>query len=312
MNTFKAYMLKKAYERYQKLGDKLAKIEPLIDWEAFTPIITGLYHNQGPQGGRPNMDPVVMVKLLVLQQWYGLSDPELERQVADRISFQRFLGFPETLPDYSTVWQFRERLADTGKDRAVWAELQRQLDAKGLSVRKGVVQDATFITSDPGHAPADKPRGGEARTRRSRDGSWTKKGGRSFFGYKLHAKTDVDLGLIRDLETTAASVHDSRVDLTRPGEVAYLDKAYFGVEIRGISAAMRRGVRGRPLGIRDRLRNRRINRKRAPGERPFALIKRVFHAGHVLVTTVPRVRVKMVFACLCFNLVQLGTLAARS
>jgi len=312
MNTFKAYMLKKAYERYQKLGDRLAKIEPLIDWEAFTPIITGLYHNQGPQGGRPNMDPVVMVKLLVLQQWYGLSDPELERQVADRISFQRFLGFPETLPDYSTVWQFRERLADTGKDREVWAELQRQLDEKGLSVRKGVVQDATFITSDPGHAPADKPRGGEARTRRSRDGSWTKKGGRSFFGYKLHAKTDVDLGLIRDLETTAASVHDSRVDLTRPGEVAYLDKAYFGVEIRGISAAMRRGVRGRPLGIRDRLRNRRINRKRAPGERPFALIKRVFHAGHVLVTTVPRVRVKMVFACLCFNLVQLGTLAARS
>jgi IS5 family transposase len=102
------------------------------------------------------------------------------------------------------------------------------------------------------------------------------------------------------------------VDLTRPGEVAYLDKAYFGVEIRGHSAAMRRGVRGRPLGIRDRLRNRRINRKRAPGERPFALIKRVFHAGHVLVTTVPRVRVKMVFACFCFNLVQLGTLAARS
>ena len=55
---------------------------------------------------------------------------------------------------------------------------------------------------------------------------------------------------------------------------------------------MRRGVRGRPLGIRGRLRNRRINRKRAPGEHPFAVIKRVFNAGHVLVTTVPRVRVR--------------------
>ena len=92
----------------------------------------------------------------------------------------------------------------------------------------------------------------------------------------------------------------------------YLDKAYFGVEIRGFSAAVRRGVRGHPLGIRDKLRNRGINRKRAPGERPFAVIKRVFNAGHVLVTTVKRVHVKMVFACLCFNLVQLGTLAARS
>ena len=312
MDTFKAYMLRKAYKEVQKLGDRLAKIEPLIDWEAFRPLIQGLYDNRSERGGRPNVDEVVMVKLLVLQQWYGLSDPELERQAADRLSFRRFLGFPERVPDSTTVWLFRERLADTGKDREVWAELQRQLDEKGLSVKKGVVQDASFITSDPGHAPADKPRGEQARTRRSRDGSWAKKGSKSSYGFKLHAKSDVDLGLIRELETTTASVHDSQVDLSRPGEVVYRDKGYFGVKPRGYSATMRRGVRGHPLGIRDKLRNRRINRKRAPGERPFALIKRVFNAGHVLVTTVKRVHVKMVFACLCFNLVQLGTLAARS
>ena len=305
-------MLKKAYENVSKNGDKLAEAEKRLDWEAFRPIITPMYRNKTPRGGRPNVDPVVMVKLLVLQAWYGLSDPELERQVDDRLSFQRFLGFPEKAPDYSTVWQFRERLAATGRDRAVWAELQRQLDEKGLKVKKGVVQDASFITSDPGHAPADEPRGEEAETRRSRDGSWAKKGAKSSFGFKLHIKPDVDHGLIRELETTTASVHDSRVDLSRKGEVVYKDKAYFGVEIRGFSAAMRRGVRGHPLGIRDKLRNRRINRKRAPGERPFAVIKRVFNGGHVMVTTLPRVHVKMVFACLCFNLVQLGTLAARS
>ena len=295
----------------RKNGDKLAEAEKLVEWEAFRPIIAPMYRNKTPRGGRPNVDEGVMVKLLVLQQWYGLSDPELERQVDDRISFQRFLGYPEKAPHYSTVWQFRERLAETGRDRAVWEELQRQLDEKGLRVRKGVVQDATFITSDSGHAPADKPRGGEARTRRSRDGSWAKKGRKSSYGYKLHTKSDVGLGLIRDLETTPASVHDSRVDLSKPGEVVYRDKGYFGVEPRGYDATMRRGTRGHPLGIRDRLRNKRINRKRAPGERPFALIKRVFNAGHVLVTTVQRVHVKMIFACFCFNLMQLGTLAGR-
>ena len=309
MFTFRTYMLRKAYENVRKNGDKLAEVEKLIDWTAFKPIFEGLYHNKSSRGGRPNIDPLVMVKLLVLQQWYGLSDPELERQVDDRLSFQRFLGFPEKAPDYSTVWQFRERLAESRRDRLIWAELQRQLDEKGLKVKKGVVQDATFITSDPGHAPADKPRGGEARTRRSRDGSWAKKGSRSYYGYKLHVKTDVGYGLIRDLETTTASVHDSRVDLSQPGEVVYRDKGYFGVKPRGYDATMRRAVRGHPLGIRDKLRNRRINRKRAPGERPFALIKRVFHAGHVLVTTVQRVHVKMVFSCFCFNLIQLKTLA---
>lgn len=312
MDSFDSYLFRKAYKKIHKLGDRLAEIEPLIDWEAFRPIIQPLYDNQGPQGGRPNMDPVVMVKMLALQAWYGLSDPELERQAVNRIDFRNFLGFPGVIPDSTTVWLFRERLAETGRDRMVWEELQRQLDEKGLSVRKGVVQDASFITSDPGHAPADEPRGEEAETRRSRDGTWAKKGSRSFFGFKLHAKTDVDLGLVRELETTAASVHDSQIDLSKPGEVVYRDKGYYGVEPRGYSATMKRASRGHPLSIWDKLRNKRINRKRAPGERPFAVIKRVFNEGHVLVTTVPRVRVKMVFACLCFNLVQLGTLAARS
>ena len=143
--------------------------------------------------------------------------------------------------------------------------------------------------------------------RRSRDGTWAKKGGKSYYGFKLYAKSDVDLSLIWELETTTASVHDSRVDLSRKGEGVYLDKAYFGVEIRGFLAEKRRAVRGRPLDVWDKLRNRRINRKRAPGERPFAVIKRMFGSGHVVVSMLPRVHVKMVFACLCFNLVQLGT-----
>ena len=312
MATFRTYMLRKAYENVRKNGDRLARVDSLIDWEAFRPIIRPTYRNKTPRGGRPNVDEVVMVKLLVLQQWYGLSDPELERQVDDRLSFQRFLGFPEKAPDYSTVWQFRERLAETRRDGLVWEELQQQLDEKGLKVKKGVVQDATFITADPGHAPADKPMGGEARTRRSRDGALAKKGARSCYGYKLHAKTDTDYSLIRDLETTPASVHDNRVDLSRPGEVVYRDKGYFGIKPRGYDATMRRGVRGRRLGFRDRSRNRRISRRRAPGERPFAVIKRVFKARHVLVTMVARVRVKIVFACFCFDLVPLGFLAGRS
>ncbi len=307
MHSFKTYLLKQSYENVAKLGDKLAEADK-IDWEAFRPITQGLFDNGGTNGGRPNLDPVMMVKLLVLQAWYGLSDPELERQVADRISFQRFLGYPESAPDFSTVWRFRERLAVSGKDRLIWDELQRQLDAEGLKVEKGVIQDASFITADPGHAGADEPRGDAAQTRRSRDGAWAVKGRKAYFGYKLHAKVDTNHGLVRDLEVTPANVHDNEVDLSKPGEVVYRDKGYQGVGPRGWDATMRRGARGHPLSIWDKLRNARIGRRRAPGERPFAVIKRVFGSGHVLVTTVSRVRVKMVFACLGFDVVQLGRL----
>ena len=101
------------------------------------------------------------------------------------------------------------------------------------------------------------------------------------------------------------------MDLSKKGEVAYRDRGYHGAVARGYSATMRRGARNRPLGIVDRLRNLRISKKRAPGERHYAVIKRVFNAGHVMVTTVPRVQVKMLFTAFGFNLYQLHTLRTR-
>ena len=309
METFHKYLLQQEYNKLAKLGDRLAKADQLVNWEAFRPIIRDLYQNDTEQGGRPNHDEVIMVKLLVVQQWYGLSDEETEREAVDRLSFRRFLGYPDRVPDSTTIWLFRDRLAKSGKDKLIWAELQRQLNEAGLRVRKGVAQDASFITADPGQS-SNKPRGGDALTRRSRDGDWAKRLKESVFGYKVHVKSDLGLGLIRAVEATSASVHDSRVDLSELGEVVYRDKGYFGVVPRGWNATMRRGVRGRPLGALDRLRNARIGSKRRPIERVFAVLKRVFWSGHVLVTTVDRVRVKMVFSCFCFNLLRLGSLGA--
>ena len=65
------------------------------------------------------------------------------------------LGTTEIVPDFTTIWRFRERLAEKGVDQKIWAEMQRQLDAMNLKMQKGVMQDATFITTDPGYAKAD-------------------------------------------------------------------------------------------------------------------------------------------------------------
>jgi len=146
------------------------------------------------------------------------SEEPVERQIADRLSFMEFLGYPDPFPDSRTIWLFRERMAKAGMDKTVWAELQRQLDARGLKVKRGTIQDATFIEADPGSSK--KPRGDEAKTRRSRDGTWAKKDDEIHFGYKLHQKTDIDYGLMREIETTTASLHDSQVDLSAENEGA--------------------------------------------------------------------------------------------
>lgn len=311
MKTFTDFALKEEYKRIQLGGDKLSELESLIYWKPFRLILEPMYVNKTASGGRPEADVILMFKMLVLQQWHGLSDPELEKQCIDRLSFRNFLGFPDYIPDSTTVWSFRKRIIDNGKEEEIWGELQRQLYSLGLKIKKGMIQDATFIHSDPGHAKADKPRGDEAKTRRSSDGTWTKKGSKSHFGYKLHSIIDRDYELIRRFKTTTASVHDSQVDLSEENEVVYRDRGYFGAEAKGFAATMKRAVRGHPLGIKDIIRNKRISSKRVPGERVYAVTKNIFNSGMVLVTTVERVNVKMLFTAFCYNLHQLRTLKRK-
>jgi len=71
---------------------------------------------------------------------------------------------------------------------------------------------------------------------------------------------------------------------------------------------MQRRVRGKKFNIRDKLRNKRISRKRASGERPYAVIKHIFKSTHILVTTLKKTGVKMIFASFSYNLQQLKTL----
>jgi IS5 family transposase len=304
MDSFTTWMLKGLHAKQEK--SRLSQISNMIDWNPFHQILEEMYDNKSEKGGRPNCDVIMMFKILILQKWYGLSDLEVERQMADRISFMAFLGFPDPFPDSRTIWLFKQRIAESGKDELIWSELQRQLDAMGLQVKRGTMQDATFIEADPGSSK--KPRGEGSKTRRSRDGTWAKKGDEIHFGYKLHQKTDIDYCLIRKIETTTASLHDSQVDLSMKDEIVLRDRGYFGAEAKGIDFTMKRRTSEKPLEELDKERNRLISKLRSPGERPHAVIKRVFGMGRVLVTTVKRVHVELMVTAFAFNLFQLCTL----
>jgi IS5 family transposase len=304
MDSFTVWMLKGLHAKQEK--SRLSQISNILDWTLIRQILDEMYDNKSEKGGRPNYDVIMMFKILILQKWYGLSDLEVERQMADRISFMAFLGFPDPFPDSRTIWLFKQRIAEAGKDKLVWAELQRQLDAMGLKVKRGTIQDATFIEADPGSSK--KPRGDDAKTRRSRDGTWAIKGKETHFGYKLHQKTDLDYSLIREIETSTASLHDSQVDLSVKDEIVLRDRGYFGTTANGIDFTMKRRTTEKPLGELDKERNHLISILRSPGERPHAVIKRVFGAGRVLVTTIKRVHVELMIAAFAFNLYQLCTL----
>ncbi|RZB31059.1 MAG: hypothetical protein AEth_01013 [Candidatus Argoarchaeum ethanivorans] len=93
MKSLIDFSLSEEYEKVKRLGDKLAQVDSLINWGAFIPTVAGMYGNMTEKWWRPHMDEVLMIKMLVLRQWYGLPDPELERQATDRIFFSQIPWF---------------------------------------------------------------------------------------------------------------------------------------------------------------------------------------------------------------------------
>ena len=323
---FNEYILQEQYKRVKGLGDRLGLMKEQIDWVPFVPLVKSVFNNDTGVGGRPNTDERVIVRCMLLQAWYGLTDPELEYQCNDRISFRNFLGYPNKVPDFTTIWKIRDRLLKSGVDKKIWSELQLQINKLGYKVETGVIQDATFIKADPGRKRLQKEKAAKRKGKKiiytpkqlkhiDADGSFTAKNNQVIYGYKDHVKMDKDHQLIRDYDVTTAKTHDSDIDLVVEGDVAaYRDKGYFGKPLSAggvLDETMKRATRARKLNGGEQKRNRKISRIRSPGERPFAVIKRVFHGTRTYVKTLTRVRVKEMFKCFAFNLYQLVTLKRK-
>ena len=244
------YGLRERYEQLKKRGDRLDDMKKIIDWESLRPLLEDLFTNDTEQGGRPNYDEILMVKILFLQSIYNIVDESMETEIYDSVRFINFLDYPERVPDQNTIWLFRERLSKTGKDKALWKEIWKQFSSKGITVKNGTIQDAAFIESYPGHRRKEKtdlmdpqipPVNTEkddpdsekktkdavksaskiderkhSMTRRSRDGTWTKKNSKSHFGFKLHTIQGVENDMIANYSVTTASLHDSQIDLSIP------------------------------------------------------------------------------------------------
>jgi IS5 family transposase len=298
--------MKEKYEKVSKLKSKLDEMNALIDWTAFLK----LYPEKEVTRGRPEYEKILMTKVLVLQSWHTISDEELEYQINDRLSFQKFLGFPKTIPDYSTIWRFREELTEDNIIEKVWDELKRQISEKNIIVREGKIQDATFIEAPPGKKNSGmEGRGRQAKTSRSKDGSWTKKSKKNFFGFKMHNKVDISTKLIEEVAVTTAKVHDGAIDLAKKDEVMYRDRGYCGINTKAKgNATMKRGK----LNIKETLRNKRISKKRAVGEHPYGTIKNEFKGGTTRLTTIARVYVQQVFVCIAYNIRRLNFLLSDS
>ena len=301
------------HQKLDELGDPLQEIERHVDFATLAARVDeSVPRPDRTKGGRPPYPTETMVRILVLKRLYNLSDEQMEYQLLDRMSYKRFCGLDDALrvPDRTTIWHFENRVGQAGA-QALFGEMAEQLARKGFIARGGQIIDATLVKAPvqrnsrqeneqvrQGNVPEDW--NDAKRRQKDVDASWTKKNGKSHFGYKLSVNVDGRYKHAKGL-----------LDERNTARVVYADKAYSSQALRAElkDRGLRDGIlktagKSKALTQRDEQRNRRLSRMRCRVEHVFAGIEQM---GGKMVRTIGRTRAgfAMTMMALCYNIKRL-------
>jgi IS5 family transposase len=242
-----------------------------LDFEIFRPLLESIFTDSGY--GPRFFDPVLMIKILILQKWFNLSDPEAEAQIHDRLSFRRFLclSMKDDIPDETTICRFRNALKESGRYEWLFEVLNRELEERHVKVKSGTLVDATFI-----EAPKGKRKNGE---KTDPDADYGHKG----HGYSMHTNVGKKDKLLHEVELSSARPHDSQhfedVLIGDESEV-WADSAYRSAEREkqledlGIESQIHeKAQRNKPLTEEQKESNRIKSKTRARVEHSYAQMK---------------------------------------
>jgi len=327
-------------EKIDKNGDPLVQLNRLVEWERFRAPIDAMREKaRKSNAGRKPWDAVLMVKAVILQSLYNLSDAQMERQILDRLSFIRFLGLAlgDDAPDEKTIWLFKEQIAAAGLAEELFRQFDAFLRAHGFQARSGQIVDASIVavpkqrnTREENRkikaGEADKIEGWSEEKRRQKDpdARWTKKHGKTFFGYKNHVQVDVKHKFVRAYAVTDAAVHDSRVftellDGENTSRAVWADTAYRSAETLDKLAAFgfrehlqRKGNRRRKLPEREQRGNHTRAKVRSRVEHVFGV--QAQKMGNRILRCIGEVRARCRIGLrnLAYNLDRYALLAGRA
>jgi len=328
-----------AVEKHADKNRALAVLKQLnltIDWNPLKKLLDQFYQTGKQIEGGKAYPPLLLFKCLLLQKWFQIpSDPELESQINDRISFKSFLGLPldQASPDHSTFSRFRSRLSKQAMIKLNSA-LLAQLHQHGITVNEGVAIDARLVKSASKPVSNDKltelrdknaqpdgnldKNGNPKKFSRDLESDWTIKNDVPHFGLKEHAAVDVENGLILSTTLTPASHSDSTylpyatiysMHTNQKIDVVYADKGYAGAPNRNFLAMnkiadgiMRKNNINACLTEAEIARNKSISKKRYIVEQYFGLATLFDDRSRARFTTIVKNSIDAMFRQFAFNL----------
>lgn len=259
----------------------LGEMERVVPWDRLMARIAPHYPVAG--NGTQPYPLATMLRIHLMQQWFGYSDPAMEEALHDVPLLRGFAGLDageSRRPDETTILRFRRLLETHDLALSLFNEVAALLADKGLLLRSGTIVDATLIAA----APSTKNR------ERKRDPamSQTKKGNQWYFGMKAHIGADADSGLVHTVVGSTAKLGDAKVcdQLLHGDEQIVLGDRGYSSKVRSLDALreedqplyampfMRKP--GQDLPHDQRQANRLLASLRAKVEHPFRVLKRQF------------------------------------
>lgn len=335
--TFADLALKDSMDKNRCLT-RLMDIAASIDWKRIESILMNHYQVGGSNEGAQAYPPVLLFKCLLLQKWFHInSDPELESQINDRISFKKFLGlsFDDPSPDHSTFSRFRKRLSKKAMAQ-INSAILRQFEQRGLNINEGVAIDARLVKSasrpisnnkikklreeqDTPEGTLDK-NGNLKKFCRDLESDWTVMKDDPFYGLKEHASVDVNHGFILATTMTPASVNDTNYlpyctiysrHTKQPIDKVYADKGYAGQPNRNFLAlnkiadgVMRKNTTTAKLTKLERQRNKKISKLRYIVEQYFGISHLHDGAKRARFTTITKNKMDCWYRQAAFNITR--------
>lgn len=204
----------------------LIEMDQVVPWKGLVALIDP--HYPKGEGGRPAYPLMAMLRIHLMQNWFGYSDPAMEEALYETTILRQFAGLSlERIPDETTILNFRRLLEKHELAAGILAVINGYLGDRGLSLRQGTIVDATLINAPSSTKNKDGKRDPQMHQ--------TKKGNQYYFGMKAHIGVDDESGLVHSVVGTAANVADvTQVDKLLHGEenMVGADAGYTGVEKR--------------------------------------------------------------------------------
>ncbi len=263
----------------------LDEIDEFVDWEPIERRLIKMYKRDN---GRPAIPPLGMFKLLLLEYFYNLSDVRVVEELHDRRSFERFCGIDlmEYKVDDSSLVRFRNRIREANLMERLFGIFTKQIDKKGLLVRKGTLVDSTLVKGAVSPDATDK--NGDIL---DPDVACTVRDGKPIDGMKVSIGVDQESEIVRSVELSPANVHDHELFcelIFTDQKKVYAPKGYASQGNRDIlslwgiaDGILHKAARNRPLRGWQAAANKRNSPVRSAIEHKFAEAKRYHGMGRL-------------------------------